>query len=264
MTSQDGTERSVPAPSARRTIPLHEIRIPHDCPPPVRLSVLARARYFRGLDEHQLNRIDARMTRRTWDAGEHLFCAGDVADELLVVAEGRIKLSQVRADGSETVTDILVPGELFGAMGALGEPVHRQTAVALVDTCALRIGQSDFRRVLSEHPPVALHVLDDVAARLARAESDIGGQATQTVPARVATALLRLADKLGQERGSEGILLEVPLSRADLGGLARSTPESVSRVMSRWKQEGLIDSGRRWVALRDRYRLERIADEMED
>ena len=59
------------------------------------------------------------------------------------------------------------------------------------------------------------------------------------------------------------MLLEVPLSRADLAGLARSTPESVSRVLSRWKEEGLIDSGRRWVSLLDRARLERIAQEQE-
>ncbi|HWV26144.1 MAG TPA: helix-turn-helix domain-containing protein, partial [Aeromicrobium sp.] len=78
---------------------------------------------------------------------------------------------------------------------------------------------------------------------------------------RVATALLRLADKLGKDRGAEGIVLEVPLSRADLAGLARSTPESVSRVMSRWKKEGIIDSGRRWTALLD---VERLQDEATD
>ena len=64
------------------------------------------------------------------------------------------------------------------------------------------------------------------------------------------------AEKVGKDRGREGIMLEVPLSRADLAGLARSTPESVSRVMSRWKREGLVDSGRRWTALLDVRRLE--------
>src|SRR5699024_10431544 len=84
---------------------------------------------------------------------------------------------------------------------------------------------------------------------LARTQSDIGGQGTETVPQRVATVVLRLADKLGQNRGSEGIMLEVPLSRADLAGLARSTPQSVSRVMSRWKTDGIIDSVSRWTAV---------------
>ncbi|WP_141321805.1 Crp/Fnr family transcriptional regulator, partial [Cellulomonas uda] len=95
--------------------------------------------------------------------------------------------------------------------------------------------------------------------RLARAHDDIGGQSTDTVPQRVATALLRLADKVGRDRPGEGLLLEVPLSRADLAALARTTPESVSRVMSGWKQQGVVASGRRWTAILDRDRLEQEA-----
>src|SRR5699024_8032361 len=159
----------------------------------------------------------------------------------------------------ETVTDLLVPGELYGAMSTLGESIHHQSASALVGTCVLRIDQDAFRAVLAEQPRIALRVLDDVAARLVRAEADVGSHGSATVEQRVASVLLRLADKLGEDRGADGILLEVPLSRADLAGLARSTPESVSRVMSRWKSRGLIDSGRRWTALRDRARLEELS-----
>lgn len=248
-----------PAAGGRRTIPLREVTLPHQCPRPVRLHVLARTPYFLGLTPDELERIDRRMRTTSWAEGSRLYNAGDPADALYVVAEGRVKLSQVTAAGTETVTDILIPGELFGAMGTLGEPFHLQSATALVGSCTLRIDQDDFRQVLVDHPRVALRVLDDVAARLARAHSDIGGQTTDTVPQRVATALLRLADKLGEDRGPDGVLLEVPLSRADLAGLARSTPESVSRVMSRWKKEGVIESGRRWTALRNRRRLEDAA-----
>ena len=258
MTTRD--TRRPPSAEGRRTIPLREVTLPHSCPRPVRMYVLARAPYFLGLGEPELDGIDRRMRTASVPAGAHLYLAGDPADALYVVAEGSVNISQATPGGTETVTDILVPGELFGAMGTLGEPYHRQTATALVGTCVLRIDQTSFRQVLAEHPTVALRVLDDVAARLTRAESDIGGQTTDTVAQRVATALLRLADKLGEDRGAEGILLEVPLSRADLAGLARSTPESVSRVMSRWKKEGVINSGRRWTALLDRDRLEDEAE----
>lgn len=259
MASQDiGQDRS-PSAGARRTIPLREITLPHRCPRPVRMHVLARAPYFEGLSEEELGRIDDRMHTRSYAAGDPIYRAGERAEYLYVVAEGRVKLSRTTAGGTETVTDLLVPGELFGAMSSLGEPHHLQSASALVGSCVLRIGQRDFREVLAFQPQVALRVLDDVAARLARTQSDIGGQGTETVPQRVATVLLRLADKLGQDRGSEGIMLEVPLSRADLAGLARSTPESVSRVMSRWKKDGIIDSGRRWTAVLDRARLVREA-----
>ncbi|MGB3375871.1 MAG: Crp/Fnr family transcriptional regulator [Microbacterium sp.] len=242
--------------ASRRRIPLREVTLPHVCPRPVRMHVLARVAYFAGLTEEEIGRIDHRMQANSWREGDTLYHAADPAGHLFIVAEGRVKLSQVTPAGTETVADILAPGELFGAMGALGEPIHLQSAVAMVGSCTLRIDQEAFRAVLREHPAVALRVLDDVAARLARAHTDIGGQGTETVAQRVATTLLRLADKLGEDRGEDGILIEVPLTRSDVAGLARSTPESVSRVMSRWRREGIIDSGRRWTAVRNRTRLE--------
>lgn len=250
------TRRSV---GGRRRIPLHEVTSPHVCPRPVRLAVLSRVPYFAGLSAEEIAAIDDRMTASSWQEGDLLYLAGEPAEHLFVVAAGRIRLSQTTASGAETVADILVPGELFGAMGSLGEPVHLQTATAMVTSCALRIDQDAFRAVLTEHPTVALRVLDDVAARLQRAHSDIGGQSSETVAQRVATVLLRLADKLGEDRGTHGTLIEVPLTRVDLAGLARSTPESVSRVMSRLRRDGIIDSGRRWTAVLDHDRLADLA-----
>ncbi|HJG53166.1 MAG TPA: Crp/Fnr family transcriptional regulator, partial [Brachybacterium faecium] len=244
MTLQD--PRAGAAPQGRRTIPLAEVTLPHHCPRPVRMTVLDRSPYFHDLGAEALDRIDRRMRTSTWAAEEVIYRAGEPAGTLYVVADGRVRISQLTAAGTQTVTDILGPGDMFGAMSSLGEPHHLQTATALVGSCTLRIGQEAFREVMVENPTVGLRVVDDLAARLSRAETDIGGQGTDTVEQRVARALLRLADKLGKDRGAQGLLLEVPLSRADLAGLARSTPESVSRVMSRWKKAGIIDSGRRW------------------
>ena len=235
-------------PEGRRVIPLRDITLPHECPRPLRLRVLGRAPYFADLSVDDLEHVDSQMRTRVFTSGSHIYKAGDPASALFVVAEGRVKLSQLTPDGAETLTDILGPGELFGAMGTLGEPRHLGSAEALVDSCILRIGQTEFRQILETYPKVALRVLDDLAARLRRAHWDIGGQSTHTVKQRVAIALLRLARKLGQ-RDDQGILLNVPLSRADLAGLARSTPESVSRIMSQWKKQSVIDSGRRWTRI---------------
>ena len=58
-------------------------------------------------------------------------------------------------------------------------------------------------------------VLDEVAGRLAQARSDVGQQCTSTVAQRVATTLLRLAYKLGQERSTDGCSLNVPPPDSD-------------------------------------------------
>jgi len=253
---------SVTPPSGKRRIPLASTcALPHHCPRPLRMQVLGRVSLFAGLSQQHLEGIDKRMVSLSWAAGDSLFSAGEPADHLYVLAEGQAKLSQPTAGGQEVVVDLLIPGDLFGALSILGQPVYPETAWALTTTCALRVDPQSFREILAEHPQVALRVLDDVAGRLAQARSEVGQQSTSTVAQRVATTLLRLADRLGQERsGNRGTLLQLPLSRADLAGMVGSTTESVSRVMSRLRREGIIDSGRRWTAVLDRDRLAAIAD----
>ncbi|NMR21165.1 Crp/Fnr family transcriptional regulator [Cellulomonas fimi] len=223
------------------------------------MDVLRHVPYFAGLSDRELTEIDSHLTALSWAQGDPLYRAGEPAEHLFVLASGRVKLSQPSVAGTPVVTDVLVPGRLFGAMSLLGDSVHGESAQALVTTCALRIDQPSFRAVLAGHPEVTLRVLDDVAGRLARARSRVGRQTTDTVAQRVAAVLLDLVDELGQERASGGTLLQLPLSRADLAGMAGSTPESVSRVMSALRKEGVVDSGRRWTAVLDVPRLREVA-----
>ena len=246
--------------ATRRRIPLRSTCAqPHGCPRPVRMKVLAHVRFFAGLSEDELDRIDQRMVSLSWAEGDPLYFAGDPASHLFVLAEGRVKTTHHTPTGGEVITDLLVQGELFGTLSSLGQPAYPENAVALTTTCALRIDAAAFRAVLAEHPRVALRVLDDVAARLESTRTELGRTVIGSVPVRVAATLLRLADKLGQDRVRGGTLLQLPLSRSDLAAMTASTPESVSRVMSRLRKDGIIDSGRRWTTILDRPRLAEIA-----
>lgn len=246
----------------RRRVPLSSTCAqPHHCPRPVRMQVLGQVPLFAGLSPEELDGVDRRMVSLSWADGDLLYSAGETADHLYVLAAGRVKLSRPTGSGEPVVVDLLTPGDLFGGLSSLGQPVHEETAEALTTACALRIDPSGFRQVLLEHPPVALRVVDDLAQRLARARADVGNRSTGSVAQRVAGTLLRLADKVGQtSAGSGGTLLQLPLSRSDLAGMTGSTPESVSRVMSRLRKEGVVDSGRRWTAVLDRERLVDVAE----
>jgi CRP-like cAMP-binding protein len=178
-----------------------------------------------------------------------------------VVAAGQVKTLQPALNGQDSIVDMLGPGDLLGGLSVLSQQVYGVTAEALVTTCALRIDTVTFREVLLEHPQVALRALDEVTALLQDARSDTSQRATSTVAQRVATTLLQLAEKFGQHGGSgDGTLLQLPLSRADLAAMTGSTPESVSRAMSRLRNDGIIDSGRRWTSILDRAKLTAISN----
>ena len=242
----------------RRHIPLAPTCAqPHACPLPVRLHVLSRAPLFHGLNEEELRGIDARMVSLAWAEGDPLYGEGDPAEHLYVLASGRAKATRTQRDGQVTIVDLLGPGDLFGGLEILGQPVQAETVTALTTVCALRVGTATFREILVAHPRVALHALDATAAQLARARAHVS-EASAPVAQRVAATLLRLTAKFGQERRS-GTLIQVPLPRADLAGMVSSTPESVSRVISQWRRDGLVEAGRRWISVVDSAALEAIA-----
>lgn len=260
-TSGRGTEQPV-----RRRTPLRtSCAKPHNCPRPVRVAVLRHAPFFADLDPEAIDEVDAHVVALAWEGGDAVYTEGEPGGYLYLVAHGQAKAYRDTADGRTVVVDLLAPGDIFGGFDALGRPEYGETVEAYDTLCALRISDTDFREIMVRYPEVALRVVDDLAAQLGDARTTSVHHRTRTVAERVAATLLRISDRFGEARSGfgggdeEGTLLQLPLTRADLAGMTGSTPESVSRVMSRLKREGIIDSGRRWTAVLDRDRLADIA-----
>lgn len=225
----------------------------------MRLQVLAHAPYFAGLSPDAIAAIDARMHVRGYPEGAPIYQAGDPATHLFVLATGKVKLVRPALDGTDVLVDVITPGGLFGSLAALGDASYPDSARSLTVTCALSISAAGFRAVLREHPQVALAALDDVAGRLEQAHAAVRRLSGGTVEQRVASTLLTLADKLGEPRGN-AILLQLPLTRADLAAMTGTTTESVSRTVSRLRRDGIINTGRRWTSILDRARLTAVAE----
>lgn len=167
-------------------------------------------------------------------------------------------MSRPGLDGFDVVVDVITPGAIFGSAAALGLARHPDTAEALTVSCALWIPAADFRRVLREHPLVALAVLDDVATRLEEAQESVRRLSGGSVDQRVAATLLTLADKVGEPHDG-ATLLQLPLTRGDLAAMTGTTTESVSRALSRFRRAGLVETGRRWTSVVDHEGLAAVA-----
>ena len=249
---------TVPEPS-RRSTPLRSCDAPHHCPTTVRREVISRAEYFRVLGAEEIAGIDALTQVRGFEAGAHIYSAGESSGNLFVLAEGKVKLSRTTAAGREVVVDILAPGQLFGALPTLGRPQYQDSAVALTVSCALRISGEDFESVMLRHPTVAVAVVAALAHALEESRRTMKLLSGSSVERRVANALLRLCAKLGEGQG-DSTLLQVPLTRGDLAAMTGTTTESVSRVMSRLQKDGIVETGRGWTSIRDPSALAALAD----
>lgn len=222
---------------------------PRACSAGVRVNALARVPFFRGLDHNALHEVDDRATMHALDEGEAVHLAGDPADRLYVVATGSVRLSTTSGDGEELLLDVLGPGDWFGTLPALGGRVYSEDAWGLTAGCLLSFTADRLDTVMERHPMVARQALATVGGRLQTTQERIRRTASASTAARVAAVLLMLAERLGRAE-DDRIVVDVPLARADLASLAGCAPETVSRHLARWQREGIVDTGRRWVAVR--------------
>lgn len=222
-----------------------------------RLKIIGRLPFFKHLPVDAISRINNLFHDVDVSANERIYFEGDEAGHLYLVAMGKVKLVRNTASGREVLLDILHSGEYFGSLTIFGGRIHMETAIAQTDGCILKISAEDFEHILTDHPDVTRRVLEAVSQRLVASQEIVKQLSAYTAEQRVASALLRLAGKLGEARG-QGVLIQLPFSRQDLAAMTGSTIETVSRVMSRFAENGWVKSGRKWVTITEMKRLEEL------
>ena len=230
---------------------------PAVCTQEYRLKIIGRLPFFKHLPVEAISKINALFHDHDVSTDERIYFEGDEAEYLYLVAMGKVKLIRNTGSGREVLLDILRGGEYFGTLTLFGGRIHTETAVAQTDGCILQISSNDFEAILSEYPDITRKVLEVVGRRLAEAQDIVKQLSAYTVEQRIASALLRLAGKLGEIRGKD-VLIQLPFSRQDLAAMTGSTTETVSRVMSRFTEDGLVKSGRKWVTILDVKQLEEL------
>ncbi len=245
--------------STRRQSPLKIKPIEsHMCSVDLRLRILHGLPFFADLSHADMEQMNRLFREYGYAPNEAICLAGDPAERLFVVADGRVKLMRHSLSGKNVLLDMLTPGEFFGSLSASSDDVYTDSAEAQTQSCVLSISTSDFRRILEKYPKVALKVLEITATRLREAQERVQQLSALTVEGRVASVLLLLGRKFGK-RSDVGLLIESPLTRDDLAAMTGTTTESASRVMSQLQKDGLIQTGRKWVSILDQKALEQVA-----
>lgn len=244
-----------------RYTPLDQDHIePHMCSLDLRLYILSKLPFFRSLEKNQIVEINEKFIDRGYQPGVMIYSEGSVAERLYVMADGNVKLVQNTTNGREVLLNILTVGDFFGSLATPQFDVYQESAYAQSPVCVISIENLEFRKILQEYPQVALNVMDSIQERLTRSQSIIRIISTSTAEQRIAFILLLLADKLGQ-KSEEGILIQLPLSREDIANMTALTPETVSRIMSKFKRMFYIITGRQWVKVTNPNELEKISSD---
>jgi len=223
-------------------------------------KTLAEAGLFTGLSEAELNFLAQRAVPRKFSAGEIVFTEGDPCAGMYVVESGHVRIFKTSAGGREQVLSIDGPGGSVAELPVFDGGNYPASVSAVEDSTLLFISKQDFHALCLTHPQVALKVLRVVGARLRKLVGIIEELSFTTVRHRLAAFLVRMARREGTTV-AEGIEIALPSSNQELASQIGTVRELVSRNLSRFQSEKLIQMDGRRIVISNLKALEAELDD---
>lgn len=187
----------------------------------------------------ELQKIDAVVcTTRPVRQGEALFRTHDVFQSLYIVRTGSFKTVVMHRDGREHITGFQIPGDPLGLDG-VSSGSHNCEAVALEDSTVCIMPFGLLERICRESPRMQRHLYHQLSAEIVRESGLMMLLGTMTAEQRLASFLLDLAAHF-KARGYSGTEFNLKMSRAEIGCFLGLTIETVSRMFSRFRRDGLV------------------------
>jgi CRP/FNR family transcriptional regulator len=222
---------------------------------------------FSELSDVELDKIARVAVPRSYPAGSVILREGDPGDTCYVLRSGRARVVRQHADGRAITLTNLGPGEIFGELAMFGGEVRSATVEAIDDVQAIAILAGDLKRLLNEHPEIAVKLLGALAERLRETNARIARQSFQKVSSRVAGVLAELAetgirsspslDALPERAGGSADNIVVHSTQADLAQLAGTSREAASRFLATLQRAGIVTCKRGRVIVHDPLALQR-------
>lgn len=226
-------------------------------------SLIKAFPFFSDLSDKALDEIllEARSIR--YPKGSTVFVQDDEAVSFFFLLHGHLRVTRVTPSGSQVVVRFIAPGELFGAAAAIGKTRYPATATAVVDVIALAWPHAYWQALMTRHPILINNTIQMVGRRLHEAHNRIIEISTDQVERRIAHALLRLIKQAGRPV-EEGVEIDFPISRQDVAEMIGATLHTVSRILSKWEDQGWVKGGRQQIIIRDASRLTTLGAEQND
>jgi len=174
---------------------------------------------------------------KAFEAKEHIFRDGDAATHVYRIEIGHVCIYRMLPDGRRQVIDFAYPGDIIG-LGAVGE--HAASAQATSRTTVRCLAVAGLGDVIRRDPALGLTLYEAVSHELLAAREQLFTVTQRTASERLAAFLLALSRR-NARKGVDASEIVLPMTRADIADFLGLTIETVSRMFTRFRSDGLID-----------------------
>src|SRR5574341_473089 len=209
------------------------------------LAQLKAIPYFQDLEAGVLDRIRTSVFEVRLRKGQILFTEGEPAQAMYGLQSGQVKIFKVSPDGREQVLRIMGPGECFNEVPVFDEGTNPANAQALEPSLLWGLRRADMRRLVEEHPAVAIGFLKVFARKLRFFTQKVEDLSFRSVTNRVAKLLLELAE----DDGRGNLRLKQQFTQQEFANVVGTAREMIGRAFKSLEKEGAIKLSRHRVVI---------------
>lgn len=205
---------------------------------------------------NELAMISVGKVHQSYQKGQLIFEQGSRITGLHCIHQGKVKVSKVSTNGKEQIIRLAKEGDVLGYRSLMIGNVYTTAAVALTDCVICQVPRVDFLSIVEQNSKVSDSLTRLLAKSLGEAEDRILHTAYKSVRERVAEALLLLYEVF---RPTTDTFFSIPVSRDDLAALASTAKETTSRLLSEFRDEGLVSTQGSRIIILNLDKLRRIS-----
>ncbi len=187
---------------------------------------------------------------RTFPRGTALMYQDEPADRIVILLEGRVKVTRIEGDGRESLLSIRDPGDLLGELSFIDGHPRVATVTTVEPVRALVTSAVELRRHLEETPRVAVVLLQNVVGRFRESTLKRTQSANSDTMARLAARIVELAERYGEPEG-EAVAFESPLTREDLAAWTGASRAGAADALRQFRELGWIGADRKKLLVLD-------------
>ncbi len=206
-----------------------------------------------GLDE--LKKIIADRKVKQVRKKQIIYYESDNITGIYLILSGRVKAVKLSEDGRELVTGMYGPEEYLGIQAMLSGDHYNETTEAVDDTTICLLPKDTVKQLLDNYTDIGQKFIKVLSSNLIEKEEQLLQLAYHSVRKRMAEILLRLSK---QQKTSESLEGQIRISREDLASMAGMATETVSRTLSDFKDEGIIEKKGSVIDITDFSKLQKM------
>jgi CRP-like cAMP-binding protein len=203
--------------------------------------------------------LTANKTEQVYAKGEIIFREASYPAGIFYIVEGKVKKYKVDKEGREHIIYVANQGEMLGYHAILSEDRYPDSASALEKSRVAFIPKEDFLNTLQQSSVLSKRLLKTLSHEFAVLANSLSVFAQKSVRERLALQLIVLREKY-KVNFQPGMPVEINISRDDLASIVGTVRESAVRILTEFKEAGIVETKGRKIIVHDVNELIKIAN----